>query len=399
MAYEITLAQKLNVNDTVFSLEQFLRSPNEYMPLLNSVFNTSTLNREDNECDLSYYCRLFATAFYKKRLGIDIQSRSATSRTASAERHVLTDEASKILDAFGISVIKHNAKISKVLFKSSGTEYKMHNDKIDALLDAVKNKTKLTRKKKAVKIGVELEFIGSANVIEFNQEMADLVGADRYASLLRYNHNDGTKWILGTDGSLNWQGRSLRGYEMTSPILDPSSKKDMAELRKVIELIKTKLNGETNRSCGTHIHMSFDCECSSERMCRYFAKSYHNNEESCFDKLVPKNRVNSRWCRSSNWQTINGRYYKLNLCNTSRGTQSMHLEFRQLDGTLDYNKIVAWVKLQKLFVELTVKNFKQDIATAEANTPSFTINEVVFDKSFNAQEVEALLTMGKILAQ
>lgn len=397
MAYEITLAQKLNVNDTVFSLEQFLRSPNEYMPLLNSVFNARSLNREENECDLSYYCRLFATAFYKKRLGIDVQVRNTTNRTTSSERHVLTDEASKILDAFGISVIKHNAKISKVLFKSSGVEYRMHNDNIDVLLDTIKNKTTLTRKKKAVKIGVELEFIGNYNVTSFNEAMTALVGADRYASPLRYNHNDGTKWVLGTDGSLSWQGPNLRGYEMTSPILDPSSKKDMKELLNVIELIKTKLNGETNKSCGTHIHMSFDCECSSERMCRYFAKSYHNNEESCFDKLVPKNRVNSRWCRSSNWQTINGRYYKLNLSNTARGTQSMHLEFRQLDGTLDYNKIVAWVKLQRLFVELTCKSYNKDIATAEATTPSFTVTDVIFDKSFNPQEVEALLTMGKLL--
>jgi hypothetical protein len=398
MAYELTLTQKLNVNDTVFSLEQFLRSPGKYMPLFNSVLSTSTLNREVDECDLSYYCRLFATAFYKKRFGIDIPSASTINRTARSERHVLTDEASKILDAFGISVIKHNAKISKVLFKSSGTEYKMQNDNIDLLLESIKNKTKLTRRKKAVKIGVELEFIGDYNVIEFNEAMTALVGADRYAPLLRYNHNDGTKWVLGTDGSLRWQGRNLRGYEMTSPVLDPSSKKDMAELRNVIELIKTKLNGETNRSCGTHVHMSFDCECSSERMCRYFAKSYHNNEESCFDKLVPKSRVNSRWCRSSNWQVIGGRYYKLNLCNTARGSQSMHLEFRQLDGTLDYNKIVAWVKLQKLFVELTCKNYNKDIATAEATVPSFTVNEVIFDKSFNQQEVEALLTMGKILA-
>lgn len=399
MAYELTLAQKLNVNDTVFSLEQFLRSPNDYMPLLNSVFNASTLNREDNECDLSYYCRLFATAFYKKRLGIDIQVRSTAAHTARSERHVLTDEASKILDAFGINVIKHNPKISKVLFKSSGAEYKIKNDNIDMLLESIKNNTKLTRKKKAVKIGVELEFIGEYNVTEFNAAMTALVGADRYAPLLRYNHNDGTKWVLGTDGSLRWQGRNLRGYEMTSPVLDPSNKKDMAELRNVIELIKTKLNGETNRSCGTHVHMSFDCECSSERMCRYFAKSYHNNEDSCFDKLVPNSRVNSRWCRSSNWQTINGRYYKLNLRNVVRNTRSMHLEFRQLDGTLDYNKIAAWVKLQKLFVELTCKSYNKDIATAEATVPSFTINEVIFDKSFNAPEVEALLTMGKILAQ
>ena len=144
--------------------------------------------------------------------------------------------------------------------------------------------------------------------------------------------------------------------------------------------------------------MSFDCERSSERMCRYFSKSYGNNESSCFDKLVPKYRVTSRWCRPADWSCIGTRYYKLNLCNTTRNTKEMHLEFRQLDGTLDYNKIVAWAKLQKLFVELTIKNYNKNIATSEATVPSFTVSDIIFDKSFNKQEVESLLKMSKMLA-
>jgi hypothetical protein len=71
----------------------------------------------------------------------------------------------------------------------------------------------------------------------------------------------------------------------------------------------------------------------------------------------------------------------------------LHLEFRQLDGTLDYNKIVAWIKIQRLFVQIanaTYKNYKKTCEIKE-----FTIEEAINDKCFNSDDVESLLKEGR----
>ena len=225
---------------------------------------------------------------------------------------------------------------------------------------------------------------------------------NKFDAPLNYNHNDGAKWVLGTDGSLHVTESNHRGYELTSRILDFSSKEDMHELKNVIELVITTFGAYTNRSCGTHIHISFDCGkyIVTRDLCRHFARSYRKSEDPLFDKLVPKYRrgSSSRWCNRANESSLSDRYRKINFThvNMNNGNSNMHLEFRQLDGTLDYNKIVSWLKLQKIFIELALGSYKLDSEDVHSDAVEIKLEEIVCDKEFNVNDVESLLKMSKL---
>jgi hypothetical protein len=75
----------------------------------------------------------------------------------------------------------------------------------------------------------------------------------------------------------------------------------------------------------------------------------------------------------------------------------MHLEFRQLNGTLEYNNIISWVKLQKLFCELTLESW--NINTADENKPvKIELDDVIVTKKLGKDSIEALMKMSKLVA-
>ena len=409
----ISMDKQITINGITFSLRQAIESPDSYMPMITPLFRASTLRYKERELYNydAYVGRLFYLCYYKKGLAAD-NSGSATvtrerrTRVSRTTRQVAENQLSdenKILNVLGIDIIKRNPKISKVLFKNSGNQYKMKTEEIDAFITSIKSKPKFKRNKLDLSFGVELEFIGTCGRIDvFNRKMYDLVGEDRYDCLLRYNHNDGKKWVLGTDGSLHATGCGERGYELTSPIYKVYSDEDMEELNSVLSLIKEVFDGHTNRSCGTHIHMSFNCGMTKDdkkKLISHFGHAYASSEESMFDKVVPARRRgnNSRWCRSMKYFYSGQRYQKLNFTNDNRNSSIFHIEFRQLDGTLDYNKIRSWIKLQTLFVELTMNSYKKFV-DSDSYPEGIKIEDAVLDKSFNTADIESLLTEGKIAA-
>ena len=389
------IGKQVTVNGTTFSFGEFLWEPDKYMSLIAPLFRGKTLIRKPEEGRRGYLSRIFGNLYYNKRLGTDIQP---VVRNASTP---LNEKADQILSALGIEIVKHNPKWSKVIFKSTGHQCSMDNSQMNALVESFQNSKKFKRKSLNVSFGVELEFLGSNcsdKVSSFCEKMKRLVGKTKFSSPLRYNHNDGTCWVLGTDGSLHSREPHTRGYELTSPILSITNSRDMNKLRKVLDLIKTELDGSTNNSCGTHVHMSFGCEDASRRLCSFFATSYYNNEKTMFDKVVPKRRAGNRayYCRSVDTGYIWNRFQKLNFNNVELGSKQLHLEFRQLDGTLDFDKITAWVKLQKMFCELTMKGWKDSQSLSEYCYPVMDFNDVVCDQiTFGQDNIEALLKMSR----
>ena len=405
--------KKICVNGTMFSFNALLYYPNKYLPLITPFFRSSALNQKENETYEDYLSRLFSACYYRKGLSLEAYTNSRTS-ASTVVRHRMTrqeseqraSECNSMLNALGINVIKYNAKVSKVLFKNSGNQYRVNNAELDKLIESIKSKPNFKRNKLNVRIGVELEFIGKrGHVEEFSKRIKKLVGEEKYDCLLSYNHNKGDKWVLGIDGSLHYKyENNERGYELTSRILNPSSKKDMNELKMVIDLVKEVFTGYTNNSCGTHVHMSFNTDINNRNekyeLAKYFANSYRKNEINVFDKVVPKRRTGnrSRWCKSAGPGYVSDRYRKINFTNDSRDKSEFHIEFRQLDGTLDYNKIYSWIKLQKLFTELTFQNFKDSSNYENNEVREFIIEEAISDKSFNYNDIESLLKEGKLIA-
>lgn len=396
MVMSISDNKQITVNNETFSFQDFKSHPEIFIPKVEHLFREKTLLVKEGESYKDRLTRLFYLLYYTKGLAATTNTTRTSSTRSSSTRTSSTTDEFAILNTLGIDLIKHCPKTSKIIFKNSGKECKIKNSDLEELIQSIKSNNKIKHPKKKIKFGVELEFVAqySAEKISlFSEKMEALVGKDRYNCILQYHHNKGNQWELGRDGSVRARGkRGYLGFELTSPILSFNSKKDLKELEQVIELIKTVLHGEINRTCGTHVHMSFPCEVVTDVLKKHFAKSYRISEDTLFDKIVPVTRRedNNRYCRSVNEYHISDRYRKLNLCHAKNDSDSMHLEFRQLAGTIDYTLLLSWIKLQKLFIEFTMSNLE--------NSKSLYLKDVICDKSFDGKDVENLLTMGKIVA-
>ena len=391
---------KITIGEKTFSFNALVVNPNKYLPLMKPLFTDRVFTQKANEDKEKYLRRLFGLLC--NRAGMVVNATAVPTRRARTRNTALSDEAISIINAMGIEITKTNPCSLNVIFKRSGHKYRMKREAINALIDSVKKNASFERGSVgSIKIGVELEFIGNpAKLANFNKAMNKLVGADRYDPVMSYHKNNGNQWELGRDCSVRRrspQPESFRGFELTSPIYTLGNKKDMTELKKVCELVKKELDGCVNTSCGTHIHMSFAVDSATDELCQHFARWYRKSEDSCFDKVVPLRRRGNRarYSHTVSERYIWDRYRKLNFCNVKKNSKSMHLEFRQLDGTLDYDKIMAWCKLQKLFVELTMENWNNK---NETKVPyPIQLEDVIVSDEFDEGMVEELMEMSSMV--
>ena len=233
--------------------------------------------------------------------------------------------------------------------------------------------------------------------------MNKAVGADKFVICGCYHKNTGKTLELGNDCSVQPRGDQcgcdMAGYELTSPIFNLSSEKDLHELVTVCNIVKTHFSGVTNRTCGTHIHMSFPVEKASDALIEHFVRSYSKSETSLFDKLVPPERRENkaRYARSASVNNMQDRYRKINVTKVKRNSDNMHLEFRQLDGTLEYDKIISWVKLQKLFCEMTMDSFHRETSNEDKSIP-IELDDVIVTHQLGIESIEPLMKMSRLVA-
>ena len=397
--------RKLTIGNKSFSLNALIANPDAYLPLMQQLVSASVFERKASETSDHYFTRLFNLLYSKQSRRSNIGN---TATCAPRTSIPLDENCNAILSALGIDVVKKCPKRSSIIFKSSGNSYKMNNEEIIKLAEAVKHdmKFKVSRKllNSDVSFGVELEFIGKRDQINaFADAMNKAVGADKFVICGCYHKNSGKTWELGYDGSVQPRGSQcgcgMNGYELTSPIFNLSSKKDLHELETVCNLVKTHFSGVTNRTCGTHIHMSFPVEKASDALIEHFVRSYSKSEASLFDKLVPTERRENkaRYARAASVNNMQDRYCKINVTKVKRNSDNMHLEFRQLDGTLEYDKIISWVKLQKLFCEMTLDSFHREIAN-EDKSIQIELGDVIVTHQLGIESIEPLMKMSRLVA-
>ena len=92
------------------------------------------------------------------------------------------------------------------------------------------------------------------------------------------------------------------------------------------------------------------------------------------------------------------RYRKLNFNNVNKDSDNMHLEFRQLDGTLDFDKIYSWIKLQKLFVDMTMNTWKKECDDLDKPVKIELEDVILYDATYDNGVVENLMKMSKMIA-
>lgn len=396
--------QRLTIDNTTFSLNAFIANPNAYLPIVQRHVRASAFIQKESENIERYVTRLF------KSLLNHFNSIPSTDTTQAVRTSVTLDEkCNDILSAMGIDIVKKCPKRSSILFKNSGNKYRVSNDELNKLVNKYNNSKSFCVESEIdtsnISIGVELEFIGKCNQYStFISEMINLVGKKRFIDAGCYTKNDGNAWILGKDCSVKPKGHQcgcgMRGYEITSPILHLDKKEDFIELMNVCNLIVNVFKGEVNATCGTHVHMSFPVEKATDDLVKHFARSYKRSETTLFDKVVPDRRRENHayYSRSINMSHVWDRYRKLNFNNVKKDSDNMHLEFRQLDGTLDFDKIYSWIKLQKLFVDMTMNTWKKECNDLDKPVKIELEDVILYDATYDNGVVENLMKMSKMIA-
>lgn len=193
--------------------------------------------------------------------------------------------------------------------------------------------------------GVEIEC--DVNSREFRSH-ANITGL--LISYERYNHNDRTDntFKCVPDASV----RGANAIEVVSPVL--KGRDGFSHLKKVCDTL-TMANAKVNKSCGLHVHIGNTLN-ESQRVA--LLDVYMICERFIDAFMAPsRRRSNNTYCKSirdlagdaeflfdtAAYENIisYGRYYKVNL--TSIFTHNT-VEFRQHQGSVEYEKISNWVK-------------------------------------------------------
>ena len=212
-----------------------------------------------------------------------------------------------------------------------------------------------SKSKNAVPFGIELEFY-----------------IPNYISILDLSNDLNEKlngFGLKNDGSL---GRN--GYEIVSPII--SGRKGIQAIKTLTDIL-TKYQARVDRTCGFHLHISGDDLIQETKHLKKLLELYYSFEEVLLS-FLPKSRRENNYCKkiTDNYSELdliinnsmldefekayykttsddeirekkschyqNERYYGLNLHSLF---SNRHYEIRYHSGTINYEKIINWIKL------------------------------------------------------
>ena len=222
--------------------------------------------------------------------------------------------------------------------------------------------------------GVEVEFF---NITPFVAVQA-LASVGITAVWEGYNHTLRPHWKIVTDGSVTGTGTGEgRGLELVSPIL--RGEIGLTEAALVVKTIRAA-GAKVDRTCGLHVHVGADGMNGTDII--RVADLYTNNQDN-INSVVSRARRDGRWARTWTNHTLDylrrsltgvtgrnnitawvgtERYRTVNVTAYARhGT----LEFRQHQGTLNGQKLTAWVRLM-----LGIMDKASSMSEAEA-VPSF----------------------------
>jgi hypothetical protein len=193
----------------------------------------------------------------------------------------------------------------------------------------------------ARRFGVEIEFFGISR--DRARQAISAAGIDLSSG---YGHNS-SAWNLKSDGSVTGSG-----LELVSPPL--SGEAGLEQVKTVLRALR-QAGARVDRTCGLHVHHEVR-DLGAIGVVR-FARSWSNNQELIDWLVAPSRRDNQGYCRrldSSDLRSMAGvsagdrsvpcrdRYRVVNVSSYSRyGT----VEVRQHQGTLEFRKVEAWIRL------------------------------------------------------
>lgn len=201
-----------------------------------------------------------------------------------------------------------------------------------------------------------------------------------------YNHTDNNRYYkLVSDGSISGNNP----IECVSPILN-GNEAGFNSLKACCDSLNS-IGAKVNRSTGLHIHVGGNI--TEKQYCNVFANYYFL--EPIIDKFMSPSRRDNHYAKAiklcdglKNARTFedvrealdNDRYYKINCMSWIRHHT---IEFRQHQGSTDYNKISYWAKFCLKLVHWSAENRLScfvrnvsDIPFLDSDEKSFFIDRV-----------------------
>lgn len=270
-----------------------------------------------------------------------------------------------------------NMKGSKAAKKEAFIKLGLRKYEIELLLSEL---PKPVREVHKFTFGVEIECLVAASLMRES--------AMRNAMPFQYegyNHVDNNHYYKFVSDS------SIRGenpIECVSPVL--TGREGMKSLENCCKALN-EAGAQVNRSTGLHVHIGAQ-NLSDEAYVNVF-KNYQKLER-VIDTFMARSRRanNSQWCRtlqckdfsccttkSDIYDEMNGnRYFKVNACSYAR---HQTIEFRQHQGSTDFEKISNWVNFCAKLVAWSKKNVLSSEVASIDEIPFLTKKEKSFFKS------------------
>jgi len=256
--------------------------------------------------------------------------------------------------------------------------------------------------KALIKLGFthyEIEFVlreSQSKTFTFGVEIECLMMRSRFIERARdnrmqyeyqgYNHTDNRSYYkFVTDSSIHGDNP----IECVSPILEGNDN-GFESLKNCCKTLN-EADAKVNRSTGLHVHIG-----ASGMTDKWFLNIFRNYQklESIIDTFMApsRRRDNNTFCKSLQGynfdyacntiadlqRKLSSRYYKVNPMSINRhGT----IEFRQHQGTTDFEKISNWVRFCAKLVQWSKENVLSNEDLRIDNIPFITESEKAFFKS------------------
>lgn len=270
-----------------------------------------------------------------------------------------------------------NMKGSKAAKKEAFIKLGLRKYEVELLLSEL---PKTVREVHKFTFGVEIECLVAASLMRESATRNEM--PFQYEG---YNHTDNNHYYKFVSDS------SIRGenpIECVSPVL--TGKDGMKSLENCCKALN-EAGAQVNISTGLHVHIGA-ANLSDEAYINVF-KNYQKLER-VIDTFMARSRRanNSQWCRtlqgrnfmwcttkSDIFDAMNGdRYFKVNACSYARHKT---IEFRQHQGSTDFEKISNWVNFCAKLVAWSKKNVLSSEVTSIDEIPFLTKKEKSFFKS------------------
>lgn len=240
----------------------------------------------------------------------------------------------------------------------------------------------MTSKRFTYTFGVEIECVhAERNALV---EAGRINGVDIHSE--GYNHRDNSSYFkIVSDASV---GGDIDPNEVVSPVLC-GNKRGLDTLKKAIKSLDA-VGARVNSTCGLHVHIGVE-KFTGEQYVNIF-KNYQKLERLIDSFMAPSRRGNCRWARSlqgydfTNCHGVDDvkrvldydRYRKVNPMSYDRHHT---VEFRQHQGSTNYEKISMWVKFVSKLVGFSRFNvFASEVVSID-DIPFLNDDEKAFFKS------------------